>query len=134
MSLLVSLPFSLAVLNILWHKQELTVRVRGAHDALRQNPFTEANLRRFGTLIDFGLGDDVVLVGAGLASADGNADTGSALTIDKKRSSGGFAFSPIGQNKWTGYGTDDIRWESLTEQQRMQTEYGSVQAAIDTRG
>jgi predicted amidohydrolase YtcJ len=122
--------FSLAVLNILWHKNELTVRVRGAHDALRQNPFTEANLRRFGTLIDFGLGDDVVIVGAGLASADGNADTGSALTLDKKVSAGGYAFGPIGQNKWISYGTDDRSWDSVSPDDRWKTEWGSVQAAI----
>ncbi len=122
--------FSLAVLNILWHQQGLPVRVRGAHDALRQNAFVEANLRRFGNLIDFGLGDDVIIVGAGLASADGNADTGTALTLERKSSSGGYAFGPYGQNKWVSYGTDDRSWESVSEKERAQTEWGSIQAAL----
>jgi predicted amidohydrolase YtcJ len=122
--------FSLTILNILWHQHGLTVRVRGSHDAFRQNPYVEALARRLGNLVDFGLGDDVLIVGAGLASADGNADTGSALTLDRKSSSGGFGFGPYGQNKWVNYGTGDATFESLSPERRQQTEWASVQAAI----
>ena len=122
--------FSLTVLNILWHQNGLSVRVRGSHDAFRQNPYLEAFARRLGNLVDFGLGDDVQIVGAGLASADGNADTGSALTFQKKLSSGGYVFGPYGQNKWINYGADDAQFEAVSQDRRDQSEWGSVQAAI----
>lgn len=122
--------FSLTVLNILWHQNNLGVRVRGSHDAFRQNPFLEAMARRLGNLVDFGLGDDVMIVGAGLASADGNADTGSALTLERKSNTGGFAFGPYGQNKWVNYGVGDATFETFPESQRHQTEWGSVLAAV----
>ena len=122
--------FSLTVLNILWHQDGLSVRVRGSHDAFRQNPYVEALARRIGNLVDFGLGDDVLIVGAGLASADGNADTGSALTLDRKSSSGGYGFGQFGQNKWVNYGTDDATFESLPPERQQQTEWASIQAAI----
>lgn len=122
--------FSLTILNILWHQEGLSVRVRGSHDAFRQNPYLEALARRLGNLVDFGLGDDVLIVGAGLASADGNADTGSALTLEAKWSSGGYAFGPHGQNKWINYGVDDDSFESISDERRRLSEWGSVQAAI----
>jgi predicted amidohydrolase YtcJ len=122
--------FSLTVLNILWHQNNLSVRVRGAHDAFRQNPYLEALARRLGNLVNFGLGDDVLIVGAGLASADGNHDTGSALTLQAKSSSGGFVFGPHGQNKWVSYGADDVDFDSLPQDQKAVSEWGSVQAAV----
>ena len=122
--------FSLAVLNILWHQGEVTVRVRGAHDFLRQNPYAESYLRRIGNLVDFGLGDDILIIGAGLGSVDGNHDTGSALTLESKRSSGGYAFSSIGQNKWIGFGAHSRTWEDISEEERALTEWENVQAAV----
>lgn len=122
--------FSLAVLNILWHRNQLNIRVRGAHDFLRQNPYAEAYLRRLGNLVDFGLGDDVVIIGAGLAAADGNHDTGSALTFEPKRTSGGYAFGPTGQNKWAGYGPHNREWEELSAEEKGTTEWENVQAAV----
>lgn len=122
--------FSLTVLNILWHQNGLSVRVRGSHDAFRQNPYVEAFARRLGNLVDFGLGDDVQIVGAGLASADGNADTGSALTVQKKLNTGGFVFGPYGQNKWINYGGDDVAFDAVSQERRDQSEWGSIQAAI----
>ncbi|MEE8583778.1 MAG: hypothetical protein V3T83_02895, partial [Acidobacteriota bacterium] len=122
--------FSLSVLNLLWHQGAVTVRVRGSHDFLRQNPFAEGYLRRLGNLVDFGLGDDIVLVGAGLASVDGNHDTGSALTQKSKRSSGGFAFGRFGQNKWIGYGPHERKWEQVAPGERSLTEWQNVQAAL----
>ena len=120
--------FSLAVLNILWHNGEVTVRVRGSHDFLRQNPYAEAYLRRLGNLVDFGLGDDIMIVGAGLASVDGNHDTGSSLTLEPKGSSGGYAFSSIGQNKWIGFGAHEGKWEDV--EAKSQTEWENIQVAV----
>jgi predicted amidohydrolase YtcJ len=122
--------FSLTILNILYHQNNLHVRVRGSHDAFRQNPFVEALARRIGTLVNFGLGDDVLIVGAGLASADGNADTASALTLQQKSNSGGYAFGAYGQNKWVNYGIGDATFEELPAELRDSTEWGSIQAAV----
>ena len=103
--------YALSVVNVLFHRNELSMRLYASHDFLRQNPYAEAYLRRLGNIIDFGLGDMVKIVGAGLASADGNADIGSALTLDPKLRSGGYAFAPHGENKWIGYGPHPNMWE-----------------------
>ena len=121
--------FNLSVVNALWHRNELSVRVFASHDFLRQNPFAEAYLRRLGNLVDFGLGDMVKIVGAGVAAMDGNADTGSALTLDSKLRSGGFAFPPHGQNKWIGYGAHQQQWADQAVPREL-TEWENVQAAI----
>ena len=121
--------FSLSVVNVLWHRDELTMRLYAAHDFIRQNPYAEAYLRRLGNLVDFGLGDMVRIVGAGLASADGNADIGSALTLDPKLRSGGYAFAPDGENKWIGYGAHKNRWADNTVSKEL-TEWANVQAAV----
>ncbi len=121
--------FNLSVINVLWHQNELNVRVFASHDFLRQNPNAEAYLRRIGNLVDFGLGDMVRIVGAGLASADGNADIGNALTLEPKLRSGGYAFAPDGQNKWIGYGPHHDSWEDQTVPREL-TEWNNVQVAI----
>ena len=121
--------FNLTVLNVLYHKDELTMRVFATHDFLRQNPNPEAYLRRLGTLVDFGLGDMVKIVGAGLAAMDGNADSGSALTIDPKLRSGGIAFGPNGQNTWIGFGPHRNAWSESTIPREL-TEWNNLQEAI----
>ena len=121
--------FNLSVVNVLWHQNELSVRVFASHDFLRQNPNAEAYLRRIGNLVDFGLGDMVRIVGAGLASADGNADIGNALTLEPKVRSGGYAFAPDGQNKWIGYGPHHNSWEEQSVPREL-TEWNNVQAAV----
>ncbi|MBF8305464.1 MAG: Amidohydro 3 protein, partial [Acidobacteria bacterium] len=122
--------FSLSVVNVLWHRNELTMRLFAAHDFIRQNPYAEAYLRRLGNLVDFGLGDMVRILGAGLASADGNADIGSALTLDPKLRSGGYAFAPEGENKWIGYGAHKDRWGDNNTVPKELTEWANVQAAV----
>jgi len=121
--------FSLSVINVLYHRDQLTMRVYASHDFLRQNPFAEAYLRRLGNIIDFGLGDMVKIVGAGLASADGNADIGSALTLDPKMRSGGYAFAPHGENKWVGYGPHPTMWGDASVKPEH-TEWNNVLVAI----
>jgi predicted amidohydrolase YtcJ len=71
----------------------------------------------------------VRILGAGLASADGNADIGSALTLDPKLRSGGYAFAPEGENKWIGYGSHKDRWGDNTVPKEL-TEWANVQAAV----
>jgi len=120
--------YALSVVNVLFHRKQLTMRLYASHDFLRQNPYAEAYLRRLGNIIDFGLGDMVKIIGAGLASADGNADIGSALTLDPKARSGGYAFAPHGENKWIGYGPPPGRWED-NKVAREYTEWNNVLVA-----
>ena len=127
--------FSLSVANVLHHHKQLNIRIRGSHDFLRQNPFATAYLRRMGNLVDFGLGEMVKIVGAGLLAIDGDASSGSALTSAAKHSSGGFVFGPHGKNNWVGFGAnasntaDQILWKD-TSLDRQQTEWSAAMAAI----
>lgn len=117
--------YALSVMNVLYHRDELTMRVYMAHDFLRQNPNAEAYLRRLGNLVNFGLGDKLQIVGAGLAAMDGNADSGSALTLDPKLRSGGLAFPPQGQNTWIGYGPHKVMWGDASID-KSQTEWNNL--------
>ncbi len=121
--------YALSVVNLLHHRDELTMRLYVSHDLLRQNPNAEAHLRRLGNLIDFGLGDMVQIVGAGLAAMDGNADTGSALTLDAKLRSGGLAFPEQGQNTWIGYGPHTRMWGDPDIEMEY-TEWNNLMVAI----
>ncbi|HWP84183.1 MAG TPA: amidohydrolase family protein [Terriglobia bacterium] len=116
--------FGLSILNVLYHRDELTMRVFAAHDFMRQNPNAEAYMRRIGNLMNFGLGDMVQIVGVGLSAMDGDAPNGSALTVRPKVSSGGFAFGPNGHNVWTSYGP------LSTTIPKEQTEWSSLLTAI----
>jgi predicted amidohydrolase YtcJ len=120
--------YALSVVNTLYHRDDLTMRVYVAHDFLRQNPNAEAYLRRLGNLVDFGLGDMVQIVGAGLAAMDGNADTGSALTLQPKVRSGGLAFPGHGQNTWIGYGPHKLMWGDANID-RSRTEWNNLLVA-----
>jgi len=121
--------FSLTVLNLLHHRGELDIRVRASHDFLRQNPHAEAYLRRLGNLVDFGLGDMVIIIGAGLSAIDGDVPTGAALTLKPKISSGGYDLGPYGKNNWLGYSGEEVGWESPALD-RSKTEWASVMAAL----
>lgn len=121
--------YALSVVNVLHHRNQLDMRLFVSHDFLRQNPFAEAYLRRLGNIVDFGLGDMVKIVGAGLASADGNGDVGSALTLDAKVRSGGYGFKPHGENKWIGYGENTGSWDDPTVKSKL-TEWENVQVAV----
>ena len=116
--------FGLAVMNVLYHRNELTVRYFAAHDMLRANPNAEAYLRRVGTLVDFGLGDMVTIVGAGLSPIDGTEGPGSALTITPKQNPGKSVFPPNGHNVWYAFGT------SRGDIDREKTEWKNLQVAI----
>lgn len=127
--------FSLSVASLLAHRGELKLRIRGSHDFLRQNPFAKAYLRRMGNLVNFGIGDMVKIVGAGLLAIDGDAGSGSALTSVPKRASGGFVFGRHGKNNWVGYGAnaantaDQVLWKDASLD-RESTEWSAAMAAI----
>jgi predicted amidohydrolase YtcJ len=116
--------FGLAVMNVLYHRNELTLRYFAAHDMLRANPNAEAYLRRVGTLVDFSLGDMVTIVGAGLSPIDGTEGPGSALTILPKQNPGKSVFPANGHNVWYAFGT------SRGDIDREKTEWKNLQVAI----
>jgi predicted amidohydrolase YtcJ len=121
--------FTLTLLNLLAHRGELNLRVRGAHDFLRQNYMSEAYLRRLGNLVDFGIDDMIVIVGGGLQNIDGSADEGGLLSLERKRSSGGYGHGPYGSHKWIGFGVHDRRWDDPSID-RSKTEWATAMAAI----
>lgn len=116
--------FGLSVMNVLYHRNELTVRYFAAHDLLRANPNAEAYLRRLGNIVDFGLGNMVTIVGAGLSPIDGTEGPGSALTLTPKQNPGKSVFPPNGHNVWYSYGT------SRGDIDREQTEWKNLQVAL----
>ena len=97
--------FDLTVMNVLYHRNEMTLRFYISHDMLRSNPNAEAMLRRLGNISEFGLGDMVKIVGLGLEAMDGAPVSGSSLTMLPKISSANNAFLPQGKNNWYAYGT-----------------------------
>lgn len=91
---------SISVFRDLWIKDELTLRVRVAHEFLRQNSSPEAYLKRLGNLTDFG--DDMFkIIGATVQVVDGASMTGSSRTSKPKLNPPeGDPYGPFGQNKW----------------------------------
>jgi predicted amidohydrolase YtcJ len=128
---------TISMLNELFHKGELSMRVYPGHDLTRQNPFPEQYLKRVGNLVDFSLYDPqkgpmVKIVGAALASLDDGANSPSGiLTIQPKdRILPAVGGTPHGWNKWSGEGATGLSWDDLTEEQKMQTDWNTMRLLI----
>ncbi|MEE2838933.1 MAG: amidohydrolase family protein, partial [Acidobacteriota bacterium] len=91
---------SISVFRELWMEDGLTLRVRVAHEFLRQNSSPESYLKRLGNLTDFG--DDMFkIIGATVQVVDGASLTGSSRTSKPKLNPPeGDPYGPFGQNKW----------------------------------
>jgi hypothetical protein len=121
------------MLNELFHKGELTMRVYPGHDFTRQNPFPEQYLKRVGNLVDFSLYDPesgpmVKIVGAALASLDDGANSPSGmLTIQPKdRILADLGGTPHGYNKWTGEAVTGLSWEDMKEEDKYKTDWNTM--------
>lgn len=91
---------SISVFRDLMLRDELTLRVRVAHEFLRQNSSPEAYLKRLGNLTDFG-NDMFKIIAATVQVVDGASLTGSARTSKAKLTPpSGDPYGPFGQNKW----------------------------------
>jgi predicted amidohydrolase YtcJ len=91
---------SISVFRELMKRDELTLRVRVAHEFLRQNSQPEAYLKRLGNLTDFG-NNMFRIIGATVQVVDGASLTGSARTSKAKLNPPqGDPYGPFGQNKW----------------------------------
>jgi predicted amidohydrolase YtcJ len=124
---------TISMLNELFHKGELNMRVYPGHDFTRQNPFPEQYLKRVGNLVDFTLYDPVSgpmvkIVGAALASLDDGANSPSGmLTIQAKdRSLEGLDGTPHGWNKWTGEAVTGLSWDDMKEEDKYKTDWNTM--------
>lgn len=128
---------TISMLNELFQKGELTMRVYPGHDMTRQNPFPEQYLKRVGNIVDFSLHDPargplVKIVGAALASLDDGPNSPSGiLTIQAKDKImpevGG---TPHGWNKWSGEGVTGLSWEEMSDQDKLQTDWNTMRLLI----
>ena len=91
---------SITLINDIWAKGELAVRVRITHEFLRDNPEPERFLKRFGNLS--GLGDDWFrIIGTLPQQPDGGSAAGAILTsLPKLRPAPKDNFPIYGQNRW----------------------------------
>lgn len=128
---------TISMLNELFHKGELTMRVYPGHDLTRQNPFPEQYLKRVGNLVDFSLYDPergpmVKIVGAALASLDDGPNSPSGiLTIQPKdRILEELGGTPHGWNKWSGEGVTGLSWDEMNEEDKRETDWNTMQLLI----
>ncbi len=128
---------TISMLNEIFHDNALSMRVFPGHDMTRQNPFPEQYLKRVGNLVDFSLYDPergpmVKIVGAALASLDDGPNSPSGiLTIQPKdRIMPEVGGTPYGWNKWTGESETGLKWEDLTEEQKLQTDWNTMRLLI----
>lgn len=128
---------TISMLNELFHKNELSMRVYPGHDMTRQNPFPEQYLKRVGNLVDFSLYDPqrgpmVKIVGAALASLDDGPNSPSGiLTIQPKdRIMPELGGSLHGWNKWSGESETGLSWEDISDEQKLQTDWNTMRLLI----
>ncbi len=124
---------TISMLNELYHDGKLLIRVYPGHDFTRQNPFAEQYLKRVGNLVNFSLTDPeigpmVKIVGAATGPVDdGSNSQFGMLTIDDKANIdfeiGGTA---KGLNKWTGEVWTGLTWDDMSEAQKAQTDYNTI--------
>ncbi len=95
-----------SILKGVWARGELTVRIRVAHELMRQNPNAEAYLKRMGNLSGFG--DAMMKIhGTTVQPADCNSGGGAVLSWNAKiREHDTSPYGPYGKNYWESFGND----------------------------
>ena len=120
---------SISVFKELWRNQELTARVRVAHEFLRLNPNGEAYLKRLGNLSGFG-DDWFKIIGTTVMPVDGADGDGASLTATPRlRLNDNTAFGKLGHNRWIGYGKQEENpneWDSVPQAVKEKTEYQNI--------
>jgi len=120
---------SVSVFKELWRNQELTARVRVAHEFLRMNPLGEKFLRRLGNLSGFG-DEWFKIIGTTVMPVDGSDGEGAALTATPKMTlRDSYSFGVFGQNKWMGFGyghTDPHDWDDLPQELKEKSEWHNI--------
>lgn len=120
---------TISMLNQLYHEGRLKMRVYPGHDFTRQNVYAEQYLKRVGNLTGFTLGDMVKIVGAATGPVDdGSNSQFGILTLEPKgRIDPEIGGTPKGLNKWTGEVWTGRSWEELTDREKDQTDYSTIQ-------
>lgn len=128
---------TISMLNELFHKNDLSMRVYPGHDLTRQNPFPEQYLKRVGNIVDFSLSDSergpmVKIVGAALASLDDGPNSPSGiLTIQAKdRIMPEVGGTPYGWNKWSGESITGLTWDDMSDEAKLQTDWNTMRLLI----
>jgi len=128
---------TISMLNEIFHKGELSMRVFPGHDMTRQNPFPEQYLKRVGNIVDFSLYDPergpmVKIVGAALASLDDGPNSPSGiLTIKPKdRIMPELGGTLYGWNKWSGEAVTGLSWEDISDEDKLQTDWNTMRLLI----
>ena len=120
---------TVSVFKELWKNQELTARVRVAHEFLRLNPNGEAYLKRLGNLSGFG-DDWFKIIGTTVMPVDGADGDGASLTATPRLNlNERTAFGKFGHNRWIGYGHEEEtpnEWEDLPQEAKEKTEYQNI--------
>jgi predicted amidohydrolase YtcJ len=120
--------YTVTIMSQLFHAGRLKLRIRPDLDFARQNPLAAQFLRRTPTLVNFGVGDDMIrIVGAAVGPVDGASDDGGILTNERKlREHPEVGGGMFGRNKWTGYTFNGKHWADLSPEQKAQTEGGTL--------
>lgn len=121
--------YTVTIVSQMFHQDRLKMRIRPTLDFARQNPMADQILRRTPNLVNFNLGDGLVkIVGAAVGPVDGASDDGGIMTNEPKRVNhpdvkGGL----YGRNKWTGPEWTGKQWRDLTEAEKRDTEWTTLQ-------
>ena len=118
---------SITLINDIWAKGELAVRVRITHEFLRDNPEPERFLKRFGNLS--GLGDDWFrIIGTLPQQPDGGSAAGAILTsLPKLRAAPKDNFPIYGQNRW-------LEYSNAAETLKLAAKYGWKISSVHSYG
>ena len=125
----------LTLWNVMYHKNQLYLRFRPAVDFVRNNALASQFLKRVGTIVNFGLGDTVKIVGLAPGPADGAIDDPYGIsTLDQMKLLPdiikGDRF-PTGVFRWTGeQWTGKSSLAELSAEERKDTE---EQVLMDAR-
>ncbi|HWP56860.1 MAG TPA: amidohydrolase family protein [Candidatus Acidoferrales bacterium] len=121
--------------NVMYHRGQLYLRFRPAMDFVRSNPLAGQFLKRVGTLVNYGLGETVKIVGLAPGPADGAIDDPYGIsTLEPMRLIPdiikGDRF-PTGVFRWTGeQWTGKGSLEQLSTEEKKDTE---LQTLLDAR-
>ena len=121
-----------SILKEVWARGELTMRIRVAHELVRQNPNAEAYLKRMGNLSGFG--DAMMKIhGTTVQPGDCISSMGGALTWNAKiREYETDPFGPYGKNYWESWGSDPehSEWQNII----LANRYGWNITSMHTQG
>src|ERR671924_382041 len=121
--------YTVTIVSQMFHQDRLKMRIRPTLDFARQNPMADQILRRTPNLVNFSLGDGMIrVVGAAVGPVDGASDDGGIMTNEPKRAAHADVKGGLyGRNKWTGPEWTKKEWRDLTQAEKRDTEWATLQ-------